>query len=51
MQIGMNFRSGIFLISFIPGAKGLEREAGGVYLTGGPRQNEGRQARDVRDIQ
>ena len=28
----LDFRFGIFLIPFIPGAKGLEREAGGVDL-------------------
>ena len=35
----LNFRFGIFLITFIPGAKALERKAGGVDFTGGPRQN------------
>jgi len=33
----LNFRFGLVLIPFIPGAKGFEREAGGIDLTGGPR--------------
>src|SRR5665811_1437287 len=38
----LNLRSGIFLIPFIPGAKGLEREARGIDFAGGPGQDEGR---------
>lgn len=46
----LNFRFGLVLIPVVPGEKGLEREAGGVDLTSGPRQNESRQPRDVRDF-
>lgn len=44
----LNFRFGLVIIPVVPGAKDLKREAGGVDLTSGPRQNEGRQPRDVR---
>jgi hypothetical protein len=46
----LNFRFCLVIIPFIPGSKGLDREARGVNLASGTRQNEDRQARDVGDL-